>query len=56
MGWEFRWVSSLGSRFNYDYHASIDPDEAPVEYNYKDKAQLEAEDTAGVTGRASSPA
>ena len=26
MGWDFRWVSSFGSSFNYDFHATIDPD------------------------------
>ena len=28
MGWSFKWVSSLGSDFNYDYYASFTPDEA----------------------------
>ncbi len=46
MGWDFRWVSSLDGSFNYDYHATIDPAVAPVEYNYKDQAQLEAENVA----------
>ncbi len=46
MGWEFPWVSSFGSRFNYDFHVTIDPASAPVEYNYKDHAQLEADDVA----------
>jgi predicted dithiol-disulfide oxidoreductase (DUF899 family) len=46
MGWDFRWVSSLGSSFNYDFHVTIDPAVAPVEYNYKDQAQLEALDIA----------
>ena len=46
MGWEFRWVSSFGSSFNYDFHVTIDPAVAPVEYNYKDQAQLEAENIA----------
>jgi predicted dithiol-disulfide oxidoreductase (DUF899 family) len=46
MGWELRWVSSLGSSFNYDFHVTIDPEVAPVEYNYKDLAQLEAENVA----------
>lgn len=27
MGWRFKWVSSFGSRFNYDYHASFTQDE-----------------------------
>src|SRR6476646_9816713 len=46
MGWDLRWVSSLGSTFNYDFHVTIDPSLAPVEYNYKDQAQLEAENVA----------
>ena len=46
MGWDFRWVSSFGSTFNYDFHVTIDPVAAPVEYNYKDQAQLEAENVA----------
>ena len=46
MGWDFPWVSSFGSDFNYDFHATIDPAVAPVEYNYKDQAQLEAENVA----------
>ena len=46
MGWNFRWVSSLGSSFNYDFHVTIDPAVAPVEHNYKDQAQLEAENVA----------
>jgi predicted dithiol-disulfide oxidoreductase (DUF899 family) len=46
MGWEFRWVSSFGSEFNYDFHTTIDPAVAPVEYNYKDQARLEAENVA----------
>ena len=25
MGWDFRWASSFGSRFNYDFHVTIDP-------------------------------
>jgi predicted dithiol-disulfide oxidoreductase (DUF899 family) len=46
MGWEFRWVSSFDSTFNYDFHVSIDATAAPVEYNFKDQAQLEKEDVA----------
>jgi predicted dithiol-disulfide oxidoreductase (DUF899 family) len=46
MGWDFRWVSSCGSSFNYDYHVTIDPTVAPVAYNYKDQAQLEEENVA----------
>jgi predicted dithiol-disulfide oxidoreductase (DUF899 family) len=46
MGWSFPWVSSAGSGFNYDFHATIDAAVAPVEYNYRDQAALEADDVA----------
>ena len=46
MGWTFPWASSLGSDFNYDFHVSIDPDVAPVEYNYRSQAELEARDVS----------
>ena len=46
MGWDVRWVSSSDSSFNYDFHVTADPAVAPVEYNYKDQAQLEAENVA----------
>jgi predicted dithiol-disulfide oxidoreductase (DUF899 family) len=37
MGWKFRWVSSFGSDFNYDYHVSFTKEEqanGKVYYNY----------------------
>jgi len=37
MGWKFRWVSSFGSEFNYDYHVSFKAEEqasGKVYYNY----------------------
>jgi predicted dithiol-disulfide oxidoreductase (DUF899 family) len=37
MGWRFKWVSSNGSDFNYDYHVSFTPEElasGKVPYNY----------------------
>ncbi|MEV0357827.1 DUF899 family protein [Nocardia sp. NPDC050697] len=34
-GWTFPMYSSFGSRFNYDFHASLDADIAPVRYNYR---------------------
>jgi predicted dithiol-disulfide oxidoreductase (DUF899 family) len=38
MGWSFRWLSSTGSTFNYDYHVSFRPeDQATGEYNYANK-------------------
>ncbi len=41
MGWTFPWVSSYGSDFNYDFHATQDAAVAPVEYNFRDEAELE---------------
>jgi predicted dithiol-disulfide oxidoreductase (DUF899 family) len=34
-GWTFPWYSSYGSDFNYDFHVTLDPAVAPVEYNYR---------------------
>jgi predicted dithiol-disulfide oxidoreductase (DUF899 family) len=39
-GWTFPWYSSFGSDFNYDFHVTLDERVAPVEYNYRDKAEL----------------
>lgn len=41
-GWNRPWFSSYGSDFNYDFHVTLDEDVAPVEYNFRDKAELEA--------------
>ena len=35
MGWAVPWYSSLGSDFNYDFHVTLDPAVAPVEYNFR---------------------
>jgi predicted dithiol-disulfide oxidoreductase (DUF899 family) len=40
MGWKVPWYSSFGSNFNYDFHVTLDEALAPVEYNYRDKAEL----------------
>ncbi|MBM9507345.1 DUF899 domain-containing protein [Actinacidiphila acididurans] len=42
MGWTVPWYSSHGSDFNYDFHVALDASVAPVEYNYRDYAQLVA--------------
>jgi len=37
MGWQFKWVSSHGNQFNYDFHVSFTPEEkakGEVAYNY----------------------
>lgn len=39
-GWSFPWVSSAGSDFNYDFHVTLDERKAPIEYNYRNKAEL----------------
>lgn len=40
-GWTVPWYSSLGSDFNYDFHVTQDEAVAPVQYNYRDKAEHE---------------
>ncbi len=38
MGWNFKWVSSLGNNFNYDYHVSFtagEMEKAEMFYNFK---------------------
>jgi predicted dithiol-disulfide oxidoreductase (DUF899 family) len=40
-GWDFPWYSSYGSDFNYDYHVTIDASVAPIEFNFRDAAELE---------------
>jgi predicted dithiol-disulfide oxidoreductase (DUF899 family) len=41
-GWSVPWFSSFGSDFNYDFHVTNDEKVAPIEYNYRNKAELEA--------------
>ena len=41
MGWRFKWVSSLGDDFNFDYQASFEANdraEGEVYYNYRNNA------------------
>lgn len=40
-GWTFPWYSSYGSRFNYDFHVSLDSSITPIMFNYRDPAELE---------------
>src|SRR3984957_2476180 len=40
--WDINWFSSFGSDFNYDFRVTSDPKVAPVEYNYRNKAETEA--------------
>jgi len=51
MGWRFKWVSSFGSDFNYDYHVSFTPEEirkGKVYYNY-DVREFQVEELAGTS-------
>ncbi|KAH0564870.1 hypothetical protein GP486_001739 [Trichoglossum hirsutum] len=41
MSWDFPWYSSFGTSFNYDFRVTQDETVGPVEYNYRDKAELE---------------
>src|SRR5215207_3015226 len=45
-GWKFPWYSSYGSDFNYDFHVTLDESVAPLEYNYRTKAEYEAMDNS----------
>ena len=51
MGWNFKWVSSYESDFNYDYHVSFTPEQAAtgkVYYNY-DERDFVSEELAGAS-------
>jgi predicted dithiol-disulfide oxidoreductase (DUF899 family) len=43
-GWTFPWYSSFGSRFNYDFHVTLDEAVAPAEYNYRSQVEWAAQD------------
>ena len=50
-GWSIPWFSSFGSDFNYDFHVTNDEKVAPIEYNYRNKAEIEArKGPNGMTG------
>ena len=51
MGWHFKWVSSHGSDFNYDFHVSFTPEErakGEVYYNYG-MQPFESEELPGIS-------
>jgi predicted dithiol-disulfide oxidoreductase (DUF899 family) len=41
-GWTFPWYSSHGNDFNYDFHVTLDPQRAPIEYDYMTLDELNA--------------
>ncbi len=43
-GWEWPWLSSHGSDFNYDFHVTLDESVAPPQYNFREQAELEERD------------
>lgn len=46
MGWTFKWLSSGGTSFNYDYHVSFRPEDlatGEIYYNYRKKKDPLAE-------------
>ena len=51
MGWKFKWVSSFGNEFNYDYHVSFSNEErakGKVYYNY-DMIDFPSEEAPGTS-------
>jgi predicted dithiol-disulfide oxidoreductase (DUF899 family) len=51
MGWPFKWVSSYGSDFNYDFHVSFTPEEVARGegfYNF-DVAPIPSEELSGIS-------
>src|SRR6202044_2960544 len=47
MGWHFKWVSSFGNDFNFDYHVSFTPEQKAnggVSYNYQDNTEFPSEE------------
>ena len=40
--WTFPWYSSRDNDFSYDYHVTLDPARAPIEYNYRSLDDLHA--------------
>lgn len=50
MGWRFKWVSSFGGDFNYDFHASFTKEQLAAGkafYNYRVEPQMPLEDLSG---------
>ena len=51
MGWRFKWVSSLDTDFNFDYHVSFTADEmqnGEMQYNYE-KRKFPSEEGPGIS-------
>jgi len=50
MGWQFRWVSSFGSDFNFDYQVAFRDDEIGAEatYNYE-RQEIDSDEMPGAS-------
>jgi predicted dithiol-disulfide oxidoreductase (DUF899 family) len=48
LGWTFKWVSSGGNDFNYDYRVSFAPEQREADYNYT-TVQVPTTDLPGVS-------
>jgi predicted dithiol-disulfide oxidoreductase (DUF899 family) len=50
MDWKFKWVSSFGTDFNFDYHVSFTPEQKKglVEYNYA-KTEFPSDEAPGLS-------
>lgn len=52
MGWSFKWVSSLDSDFNWDYHVSFSQhelDDGTAYYNYQENARFPVTEGPGIS-------
>lgn len=52
MGWNFKWVSSLNSEFNWDYHVSFTQeqlDSGQAYYNYQEGAKFPVTECPGMS-------
>ena len=52
MGWQFRWVSSFGNDFNYDFHVSFTKEEMEKDeafYNFETRKLQGGEEAAGLS-------
>ena len=52
MGWSFKWVSSLDSDFNWDYHVSFKQEELDAGgsyYNYQEAAKFPVTEGPGIS-------
>jgi predicted dithiol-disulfide oxidoreductase (DUF899 family) len=54
-GWTIPWYSSDGSDFNYDFHVTLDESVAPLELNFRTRAEIETSASVEWVLRAKQP-